>query len=169
MKRIFYISLIGALIILVDQFTKGVVQDHFYLGESKVVVEGFFNLTYVRNKGAAFGMGATAPDWVRSVFFLYLPVAACFYLLYLVWVSRNLKNWMPCFAYGLIFAGAVGNLIDRFMLSYVVDFLDFYIKTSHFPAFNVADSSISIAAGLLILDLILESKRNDDGLEEKKS
>ena len=104
-------------------------------------------------------MGATAPDWVRAIFFLYLPVAACFYLLYLVWTTRNQKNWMPCWAYGLIFAGAVGNLIDRFMLSYVVDFLDFYIKTSHFPAFNVADSSISIAAGILILDLILENRK----------
>jgi len=159
MKRVFYISLIGAIIILVDQFTKGVVQDSFYLGESKTIIEGLFNLTYVKNKGAAFGMGASAPDWIRAILFLYLPVAACFYLLYLVWVSRNQKNWIPCWAYGLIFAGAVGNLIDRFMLDYVVDFLDFYIKDSHFPAFNVADSAISIAAGLLIIDLILDYKR----------
>ena len=159
MKRVFYISLIGAIIILVDQFTKGVVQDSFYLGESKTIIEGLFNLTYVKNKGAAFGMGASAPDWLRAILFLYLPVAACFYLLYLVWVSRNQKNWIPCWAYGLIFAGAVGNLIDRFMLDYVVDFLDFYIKDSHFPAFNVADSAISIAAGLLILDLILDYRR----------
>ena len=169
MKRIFYISLIGALIILVDQVTKGIVQDNFYLGESKIIIEGFFNLTYVKNKGAAFGMGATAPDWLRAIFFLYLPVGACFYLLHLVWVSRNLKNWMPCWAYGLIFAGAVGNLIDRFMLTYVVDFLDFYIKRSHFPAFNVADSSISIAAAILILDLILENKRKkNEEVEEAK-
>ena len=159
MKRVFYISLIGAIIILVDQFTKGVVQDSFYLGESKTIIEGLFNLTYVKNKGAAFGMGASAPDWIRAILFLYLPVAACIYLLYLVWVSRNQKNWIPCWAYGLIFAGAVGNLIDRFMLDYVVDFLDFYIKDSHFPAFNVADSAISIAAGLLIIDLILDYKR----------
>ena len=167
MKRVFYISLIGAIIILVDQFTKGVVQDSFYLGESKTIIEGLFNLTYVKNKGAAFGMGASAPDWLRAILFLYLPVAACFYLLYLVWVSRNLKNWIPCWAYGLIFAGAVGNLIDRFMLDYVVDFLDFYIKDSHFPAFNVADSAISIAAGLLILDLILDYRRG--GPEKDKA
>ena len=167
MKRVFYISLIGAIIILVDQFTKGVVQDSFYLGESKTIIEGLFNLTYVKNKGAAFGMGATAPDWLRAILFLYLPVAACFYLLYLVWVSRNQKNWIPCWAYGLIFAGAVGNLIDRFMLDYVVDFLDFYIKDSHFPAFNVADSAISIAAGLLIIDLILDYRRG--GPEKDKA
>ncbi|MDC0253917.1 signal peptidase II [Bacteriovoracales bacterium] len=166
MKRVFYISLIGAIIILVDQFTKGVVQDSFYLGESKTIIEGLFNLTYVTNKGAAFGMGASSPDWLRAILFLYLPVAACFYLLYLVWVSRNQKNWIPCWAYGLIFAGAVGNLIDRFMLDYVVDFLDFYIKDSHFPAFNVADSAISIAAGLLIIDLILDYKRGS--LEKDK-
>jgi signal peptidase II len=160
-KRIFYISLIGALIILLDQITKAAVQDNYFLGESKVIIDGFFNLTYVKNKGAAFGMGAGSPDWLRAILFLYLPVAACFYLLRLTWSSRNHKNWISCWAYGLIFAGAVGNLIDRFMLDYVVDFLDFYFKGSHFPAFNVADSSISVAAGLLILDLILENKRKD--------
>ena len=169
MKRVFYISLIGAIIVLADQFTKGVVQDSFYLGESKTIIEGLFNLTYVKNKGAAFGMGASAPDWVRAILFLYLPVAACFYLLYLVWTSRNQRNWIPCWAYGLIFAGAVGNLIDRFMLDYVVDFLDFYIKDSHFPAFNVADSSISIAAGLLIIDLILDYKRGSPEKNEVSS
>ena len=169
MKRVFYISLIGAIIILADQFTMGVVQDSFYLGESKSIIEGLFNLTYVKNKGAAFGMGASAPDWVRAILFLYLPVAACFYLLYLVWTSRNQRNWIPCWAYGLIFAGAVGNLIDRFMLDYVVDFLDFYIKDSHFPAFNVADSSISIAAGLLIIDLILDYKRGSPEKNEVSS
>ena len=68
------------------------------------------------------------------------------------------KNLLLGTAYSLILAGAIGNLIDRFRLSYVVDFIDFYIGNSHFPAFNIADSSISIAAGILIYDFILEIK-----------
>ena len=79
-------------------------------------------------------------------------------LIYLIWKERH-KSLLLCTAYSLVFAGAVGNLIDRISLDYVVDFLDFYIGDKHFPSFNIADSSISIAAGLLILDFILSFKK----------
>jgi signal peptidase II len=91
---------------------------------------------------------------------LALPVIACFWLLYLIWGSRN-KNFFHCLAYSLIFSGAVGNLIDRFSMNYVVDFFDFFWGTHHFAAFNIADSSITIGAIVLIIDLLFLSKKNE--------
>ena len=156
MNRIWKMSLLIVIIIIVDQLTKGAIQTSFQLGESKTIIDGFFNFTYVQNPGAAFGFMATASAPVRKVLFLFLPVLACIWLCWLIWTTRK-TNFLLCLAYSLIFAGAVGNLIDRFSMGYVVDFLDFYLGSSHFPAFNVADSSITIAAFLLIIDLINES------------
>ncbi len=150
-------------IIVVDQITKALVQQKFFLGESIKIIDGLFSLTYVRNPGAAFGMLGTSPDYIRTPLFFGLPVIACFWLMYLVWTTRN-KNLLHCLSYSLIFAGAVGNLIDRFSMNYVVDFLDFYIGGSHFPAFNIADSAISIAAGLLIFDVLFLQKKEKDSV-----
>lgn len=158
MSRIWKYSLIIVAIILLDQFSKGVIQQDFRLGESIKVIDGFFNITYVRNTGAAFGMGQNFNDNIRKPLFLFLPVLLCFWLLWLIVKTRNDKSFIEGSAYMLIFAGAVGNLIDRFSLGYVVDFLDFYLGRSHFPAFNVADSSITIGGILLGLNFILESK-----------
>jgi signal peptidase II len=160
MNRIFKMSVLIAAIIISDQITKGLVQQKFFLGESIPVIPNFFHLTYVRNSGAAFGMLAFAPDYIRTPLFFALPVVACFWLLYLIWSNRN-KNFLHCLSYGLIFAGAVGNLIDRFSMNYVVDFFDFFWGPHHFAAFNIADSSISIAAILLIVDLLFLSKKKE--------
>lgn len=160
MNRIFKLSVMIATIIFVDQVTKAIVQQKFFLGESIPVIDGIFNLTYVRNPGAAFGMLGQAGDYIRKPLFFYLPVVACFWLLYLMWQTRK-SSLIQCTSYALIFSGAVGNLIDRFSMNYVVDFFDFYWGTSHFPAFNVADSAISIAAGLLVIDMIISSRKND--------
>jgi signal peptidase II len=157
MDRIWKMSILITVIILSDQFTKGLIQQGFMLGESRPIIDGFFNFTYVRNPGAAFGIGRDSSDFIRGLFFLFIPVLACFWMIFLIWKERA-GNFLLCLAYSLIFAGAVGNLIDRFSLGYVVDFLDFYVGTSHFPAFNIADSSISIAAGLLIIDYIIQYK-----------
>lgn len=161
MNRIFKMSVMIATIIISDQVTKALVQQKFFLGESIPVISGFFHLTYVRNPGAAFGMLAFAPDYIRTPLFFILPVVACFWLLYLIWTTRN-TNFLHCLAYSLIFAGAVGNLIDRFTMNYVVDFFDFFWGTHHFAAFNIADSAISIAAGILIVDLLFLSKKKED-------
>ena len=146
-----------SLIILVDQITKGIVQSKFFLGETVPVIEGFFNFTYVKNPGAAFGFLAGASLEIRQFMFLLLPVLACVWLVTLIWKTRH-ENFLLCLAYSLILAGAIGNLIDRFSMGYVVDFLDFYYGSNHFPAFNFADSSITIAAFLLIIDFINEIK-----------
>lgn len=158
MDRIWKMSLLVTAIILADQFSKGLIQQSFALGESITIIEGFFNFTYVRNSGAAFGIGRDAPDLIRIIFFLVIPVIACFWMVFLIWKERK-GNFLLCLAYSLIFGGAVGNLIDRFSLRYVVDFIDFHYNGHHFPAFNIADSAISIAAALLILDFIIQVKK----------
>jgi signal peptidase II len=159
MNRIWKFCLIIVGLILLDQFTKGVVQQDFRLGESRPVIDGFFNFTYVQNTGAAFGMGRGYPRLIKDVLFLYLPVLLCFWLCWLIIKTRNDKSAIEGSAYMLILAGAIGNLIDRFSMGYVVDFLDFYIGRSHFPAFNVADSAITIGGVLLGINFILESIR----------
>jgi signal peptidase II len=165
MNRIWKMALLIVGIILADQLTKGAIQSKFQLHETIDIIDGFFNLTYVRNPGAAFGFLADAHENIRRPLFLFIPVGVCIFLVKLIWVERN-KSFLLCLTYSLILAGAIGNLIDRFALGYVVDFFDFYYGSSHFPAFNIADSAITIAAFLLIYDFILSLKREN---EEKKS
>ena len=165
MARFWSLSLLMATLIIVDQLSKGAIQSSLYYGQTIPVIKGFFSIAYVKNTGAAFGFGANGPDWFRQIFFLGLPVLFCAWILWLL--INTLKGpFYLSLAYALIIAGAVGNLIDRFSLGYVVDFLMFYWKDeqNHFPAFNVADSCITIAAGLLIIDFFiqLKAKKNAD-------
>lgn len=143
--------------VISDQLSKGFIQETMTWGESFPVLEGFFNITYVRNTGAAFGFLAQGANWLRYLLFLALPVIICLWLLVAIYQERKQKKILA-WAYTLILAGAIGNLIDRFSLGYVVDFLDFYCKSSHFPAFNIADSCITIGAGFLILDYIKSAR-----------
>jgi signal peptidase II len=159
MARFWSLSLLMATLIIVDQLSKGAIQSSLYYGQTIPVIKGFFSIAYVKNTGAAFGFGQDGPAWFRQIFFLGLPVIFCGWIFFLM--VKTLKGpFFISLAYALIIAGAVGNLIDRFSLGYVVDFLMFYWKdeANHFPAFNVADSCITIAAGLLILDFILQTK-----------
>ena len=159
MARFWTLSLLMAFLIIADQLSKGAIQSSLYYGQTIPVIKGFFSIAYVKNTGAAFGFGANGPDWFRQVFFLGLPVLFCGWIFWLL--IKTLKGpFFISLAYALIIAGAIGNLIDRFSLGYVVDFLMFYWKdeSNHFPAFNVADSCITVAAGLLIIDFFLQFK-----------
>jgi signal peptidase II len=144
-----------------DQWTKYLIHKNFRWGESMPVLEPFFSLTYVRNQGAAFGLLHSAPTWFREPFFLVMPlvVMALITLLFMRLNEANrLWRWWG-FGYSLVLTGAVGNIIDRTRFGYVIDFLDFHWKDQwHYPAFNVADSSIVIGVGLLFLLSYLESK-----------
>lgn len=157
MNRIWKMSLLITALILLDQFSKGAIQSRFSIGETLPIIDGFFNFTYVTNSGAAFGMGADSHNFIRGIFFFFVPVLACFWLMYLMWEQRN-KFFSLCLAYSLILAGAIGNLIDRFTLNYVVDFLDFYYGGFHFWTFNIADSCITIGAFFLIWGFYQESR-----------
>lgn len=164
MKKLIVYFLVIAFIIVVDQASKIYVFNNFRLGESVPVIDGFFNLTYVQNRGAAFGFGGAFSNWIRYSLFLFVPVVACFWLVWALIKSVTgpvIMTW----AYTLILGGAVGNLIDRFRLDFVVDFFDFYIGTSHFATFNVADSAITLAAGLIILDYFINRKEEQEKTE----
>lgn len=164
MARFWALCLMMATLIIIDQLTKGAIQTNLFYGQSIPVIDGLFSIAYVKNTGAAFGFGAGGPEWFRQVFFLALPVFFCGWIFYLM--VKTIKGaFLISLAYALIIAGAVGNLIDRFSLGYVVDFLLFYWKeeANHFPAFNVADSCITIAAGLLIIDFFLQLKAKKAG------
>jgi signal peptidase II len=159
MARFWSLSLLMAALIIIDQLSKGAIQSSMYYGQTITIIKGFFSLAYVKNTGAAFGLGADGPAWFRQIFFLGLPVIFCAWIFYLL--VKTLKGpFYVSLAYALIIAGAVGNLIDRFSLGYVVDFLMFYWKdeVNHFPAFNVADSCITVAAGLLLIDFFVQTR-----------
>ena len=92
MNRIYKLSLMMATLILIDQFTKVMIEQYYLLGESTPIIKGFFSFTYVRNTGAAFGFAAQAHDSIRKFLFLLIPVLVCFYLVYLIWKTRRRKT-----------------------------------------------------------------------------
>lgn len=154
---VFFIILICA--VAADQVTKYLITANFSLYESAAIIPNFFNLVYVTNKGAAFSLFASVESPVRHYFFVTLNSVAVLVLVVLAYRLRT-KTILYRFSFGLIAAGALGNLIDRLRFGAVVDFLDFYYGTYHWPAFNVADSSIFMGVALLVLINILESKKS---------
>lgn len=154
---------IALIIVLLDQITKIVVLGAFDLGDSRPVTS-FFNLVRVHNTGAAFSFLAQAGGWQRW-FFVGLGAAAVSFILYML--RQHGHQRMFSWALTLIMGGAIGNVIDRMVHGYVVDFLDFHwailsplFYRGHFPAFNIADCAISIGAALLILDEIVRVRRS---------
>ena len=154
--------LLGVVLFLVilDQWTKQRVHHGFRLGESLPLIEGILNFTYVRNTGAAFGLLATADPSFRVPFFLLMPVIA---LVAIGYVFRKLpaEDVRGSTALALVVSGALGNLIDRVVYGFVIDFIDFHWQGQvHFPAFNVADSAICIGVGLLMLDMFQNPEKH---------
>ena len=146
---------IALLVLLLDQFTKVLVLGAFQLGDSTPVTS-FFNLVRVHNHGAAFSFLASAGGWQRW-FFTGIGVVAT---LFMLWMLRShAGQTLFCLAISLVLGGAVGNVVDRLLHGYVIDFLDFFWGRWHFPAFNIADSAITLGAALLILDEILRVRR----------
>jgi signal peptidase II len=135
--------------LIADQVTKQLVVSNFELFQS-VNVLPFFNLTYVQNPGAAFSFLADQDGWQRWFFTVIAAVAS---IVFGVWLAKTPKNQtLLNIAVALMLSGALGNLIDRVLFGYVIDFLDFYIGNKHWPAFNVADAMIFIGAALMIID-----------------
>lgn len=145
-----------ALILLIaDQFTKVLILGYYRLGDATYVTS-FFNVVRVHNSGAAFSFLASAAGWQRW-FFTALGLAAA---LFIVWMLKSHAGQkLFSFALACILSGALGNVIDRLLHSYVVDFLDFHYRGWHFPAFNIADSAITIGAACLILDELLRVRK----------
>ena len=142
-------------LLLADQFTKVLILGYYRLGDATYVTS-FFNIVRVHNSGAAFSFLASASGWQRW-FFTAVGVGAAVFIIYLLRSHPGQKLFS--FALACILGGAVGNVIDRLMHGYVVDFFDFHYAGWHFPAFNIADAAISIGAACLILDELLRVRR----------
>jgi signal peptidase II len=143
-------SIIGIVLVL-DQITKYVIQTHVRLNDSITVVPGFFNITHVRNKGAAFGILSTLPEFWRSAFFITVTLVAVAAIIALIIKTHER---LLVYAFSLIAGGAIGNVIDRIRYGEVVDFIQWYVKSYYWPSFNVADSAISIGVVLLVFEML---------------
>jgi signal peptidase II len=151
--------LVSLAVLLTDQWTKGIITRTFDVHQSRSVIGGLFDLTYVRNSGAAFGLFASVDSSIKAV--ILNSVAVLVFVVVSAYALRSShKSVRLQVGFSLILGGAIGNLLDRVRFGYVVDFLDFSISGHHWPAFNVADSAICIGVGLLFLDML--------GSEEEK-
>jgi signal peptidase II len=147
-----------AAVTLFDFITKAYISSTMSLHESFAIIGGFLNITYVRNPGAAFSFLADAPAAFRSIFFISATVLAIILVLYYIAKSK-IEEPLMIFSLSLILSGAVGNLIDRVRFGEVIDFIDVYISSYHWPAFNVADSAITVGAVVMLLQLTTGKKK----------
>jgi signal peptidase II len=160
-RKYVILGLLTLGVITLDQFTKYTITQRFRLNETIAILGGFFNLTYIRNTGAAFGILSHADPAFRIPFFVIVPIVALGAITY-IFRKIPAEDVKLSTALSLVIGGAIGNLIDRVLLGYVVDFLDFHYRFEyHFPAFNVADSAICVGVGILMLDLMLAKEGND--------
>jgi signal peptidase II len=147
---------LALILLLADQLTKVMILGYYRLGDSTYVTS-FFNVVRAHNSGAAFSFLADASGWQRWLF-TAIAVAA---ILFILWMLRSHAGQrLFCFALACILGGAVGNLVDRLLHGYVVDFLQFHWRGWYFPAFNIADSAITIGAACLILDELRRVRRS---------
>jgi len=146
------VLLLGLAVILLDQLTKQWIRSAFVYGESRPIIDGFFNLTYVRNDGAAWNILSG-----HGIVLILISVAV---LVLLVIYRRSFlqEQFLHKILLGLMVGGIVGNLIDRIRFGWVTDFLEFKFGSYHYPSFNVADSAICIAVGLYILTNLFSPK-----------
>lgn len=150
MSFVFFV--VAALVVALDQLTKHQIATHFMPGESHIVVSHVIWLTYVQNHQGAFGMFGSHP-------LLLATVALGVVLLFYFWYRQDSATVLTHIAFGLILGGAIGNILDRVRLGYVVDFIDF--KSIGYPVFNAADSAISIGVVLLLLRIVVHDRRRE--------
>ncbi|MEN8135229.1 MAG: signal peptidase II [Thermodesulfobacteriota bacterium] len=151
-------ALIAAAVVFLDQMTKWWILSTFQLYESLPVIPGFFDLTFVVNTGAAFGMLAGEQNLWRQLFFITTTLVALVVLCF-AFRQYRYEGRSYVIGIGLVGGGALGNLVDRLRFGHVVDFLDFSIRGHHWPAFNVADSAITVGVAFFLLASFLEIRR----------
>jgi signal peptidase II len=152
-----YIKLLifAGIIVLLDLFTKALILRYVSFNQTIPVMQGFFNITHIHNPGGAFGLLANLNPALRSIIFLFISSLAVGLIFYFYKKTPPNYPWLAA-AFALIFGGAIGNLIDRLRFGVVIDFLDFYIGNLHWPAFNIADSAISVGIGIFVLHLLFK-------------
>jgi signal peptidase II len=144
---------ISGLVVVFDQITKLLISSKLPLHHSITVIPGFFDITHILNPGGAFGFMAHQSSSLRSVLFLVISSLAVCLIFYFYKNTPQTHPWLAS-GFALVFGGAIGNLIDRFRFGSVVDFLDVYMGNYHWPAFNIADSAISIGITIFLFHLL---------------
>lgn len=166
MKRYSLILAVAAVVAFLDQFTKALVLESLPEYSGIRIIDGFFNLVHVHNRGAAFGfLNRSDIEWQ----FLLFSGVGLLALVIIFFMARQApaRSHGLFIALGCILGGAAGNFIDRFRFRYVIDFLDFYIGEYHWPAFNVADIAIVLGVGALLLNSLFSSRKSKEGMEKK--
>jgi len=158
---------IGAIVFVVDQTTKLLIRKTVALHESIPVVDGLVDIVHARNPGAAFSFLAEAPAWFRGPFFVVISITAIVVLLYVI-ARLPLEDRLMRIALGGVLGGAVGNLLDRLMYGEVTDFVDLHWRGYHWPAFNVADSSITLAVTAVVVQALFVGHPEDAARERDR-
>jgi signal peptidase II len=140
-------------VFVLDRISKNMIKAHVTAWETLRVVPGFFNIVHAENPGVAFGFLAESSSAWRNVFLIGLSLTVLVFITAMLWRGRGPENWLLRAGLALVLGGALGNLFDRVVTGTVTDFVEVYAGQHFFPAFNVADSAISIGAGLLLLDM----------------
>ena len=155
-KKYVWLPAIAGLVVIADQLTKWWVLQTIAAYDVIPIIPNFLNLIHVQNPGGAFGFFANQSSQVRALFFVFFSLVAVILILYLYKSTPAKFKWLLA-GFSLIVGGAVGNLIDRLRFGYVVDFLDVYAGNLHWPAFNIADSAITV--GMVIFAVYLITKK----------
>ena len=158
-RRMIILSVVTITIVALDQLTKSYIAQSMHLHQSIPIIPGYFNLTYIRNPGAAFGILASSSSGFRMIFFVVTSLFALG-LLATIFLRLHPEDWWGQLTVTSIFSGAIGNLIDRLQFGEVIDFLDFHVSGYHWPAFNVADMAISLGVISLFLLFAFEKRRS---------
>lgn len=146
---------ISVVTIVMDQVSKWIILESLNMYQTIPVIPGFFNITHIHNPGGAFGFFADQSPGVRSFVFIFVSFLALGFIFYF-YKNTPATHKMLAGGFALIFGGAVGNMIDRIRFGTVVDFLDVYINNLHWPAFNIADSAISIGMAIFIYHVLMK-------------
>ncbi len=162
--HILALSTVG--IVTLDQASKFYVDKYVALSESIEVVKGVLNITHIRNTGGAFGLLSGVPQPLGSCFFISVSILALIGILY--FLKKMGEDKLLALGLSLVFGGALGNLIDRLRMGVVIDFIDLYIKSYHWPAFNVADTCITLGAVLLMLKFMKKAKRCASHIDQNR-
>ena len=165
-KLIFISVLVILVMVILDQITKHMIYINMFPYEVRPVIENFFSIVYAKNNGSAFSFLNSAPAWFRKPFFFVIPLAAMVLVFYLLKnaMKKGKENLLQIFAFSFVMGGAMGNFINRLTYGFVIDFLQFKITpTYYWPSFNVADISITIGVGLLLIEMLsMEKKRKKE-------
>ena len=154
-KKKITILILSIVLLIIDQVSKIIVVNNLSVGESKNIVDGFFSLTYVKNTGAAWGMFSNS-----TIILGLLSIVFSIILIKYIIESKKLSN-ISVISYSLLLSGIFGNMLDRFIRGFVIDFLNFYIFSYDYPVFNIADIFIVVGIILIIIETFIEGGKND--------